>query len=58
MGRVISRGLRLAAIVLLAFSVLCAVGGCEDTLLLYKVRGLVLAGKWDEGVFDHAVFGD
>jgi len=48
----------LLAVAVLALAVFSLMAGCEDTLMLRTVRGLVLTGKWDEGTYDSSIFGE
>ena len=61
MGR-IGRVKRKTGIMLLILVVVLALfmitTNCKNTLLLDKVKFLVLIGRWDEGVFDKSVFGE
>jgi len=49
---------RVLAAAALLLIVLLALARCQQTLLLGRVRELVLTGQWDEGIFDKSIFGE
>jgi len=57
-GRVKGKTGIMLLILVVVLALFMITTSCKNTLLLDKVKFLVLIGRWDEGVFDKSVFGE
>jgi len=58
MARVIPGRRTITALLLALLMIIGVITACSDTLLLGRVRELVLTGQWDDGIWDESIFAE
>ncbi len=58
MARVIPGRRTITTLLIALLITIGIITACSDTLLLGRVRELVLTGQWDEGIWDESIFAE